>query len=36
MLEDLRKALKAGKEKEKYSAELRKFVGENPALRTIE
>lgn len=36
MLEDLRKALKSEKEKEKYSAELRKFVEENPALKTVE
>jgi hypothetical protein len=36
MLEDLRKALKKNEEKEKYSAELRKFVEENPTLKTPE
>ena len=36
MLEDLRKALKNNEEKKKYSAELRKFIEENPTLKTVE
>lgn len=36
MLEDFRKALKAEKEPTKYSAELRKYLEENPAIRTVD
>lgn len=36
MLEDMRKALKAGKDPAQGSAELRKFVSENAGLKTIE
>ena len=36
MLEDFRKALKASKEQTKYSAELRKYIEENPAIKTVE
>jgi len=36
MLEDFRKALKTSKEPTKYSAELRKYIEENPAIKTVE
>ena len=36
MLEDFRKALKAGKDPAQGSAELRKFVQENQAIKTLE
>lgn len=36
MLEDLRKALKAGKDPTQGSADLRKFLLENPTIKTIE
>jgi hypothetical protein len=36
MLEDLRKTLKAGKEPAQGSADLRKFVNDNPNLKTVE
>lgn len=36
MLEDLRKALKAEKDASKFSVDLRKFIEENPAIKTLE
>jgi hypothetical protein len=36
MLEDFRKALKTSKEPTKYSAELRKYIEENPTIKTVE
>ena len=36
MLEDLRKALKASKDPAQGSADLRKFVQENPTVKTLE